>query len=662
MKNFTTYMRKFLILITLVAYIFPILGFPIVNMYYILNPQQTVTAKDNNEKNTASLLDDNNKEPLNRDNVEKFADSTFNEQLKKFDVPGAVFAVVKDNNVIFEKGYGYSDIDKKTPVDPKTTVFRLASISKLFTATAVMQLKEKGKINLKENVNNYLKDFKIENKYLTPVTLENLLTHTAGFDEKLVGESQTKSYLQEKSLKDSLTSNLRPLIREPGESPQYSNYGMSVAGYVVESVTGVPFAKYMEDNLLKPLHMNNSSFVFDNKTLANLSQGYDYRNGVYKKVPLYGQTFLPSAGLKSTADDMTKFMIANLNNGTYENTTILNEDTIDDMHKSHFPVGINIPSMCYGFSENYINGVKVLIHGGNEYGFYSMLYLIPNSNLGFFISTNGEKGANICNSISAQFMNKYYPQSKTQTNANTGVKFTKSNLKELEGTYLISRYPRKDIGKLLLLMLPSANIKSTKDTLIIKYHNTENIYKEIEPLIFKNVEKGDTFAFKADKHGNISYIINAGSSTAYEKIHWYENPALHKIIFVLFSVLFLCMSIRMILLNFKKKPAEESLLFKYHRWIIFSISILNLVFLLGMTKEFITLSSFLPELPKTFIYLLLIPIITILFTFGLLISTCIYWNREKTNSNINVRTILICCIFLIFSLYLNYWNLLGFKF
>ncbi|MFT5872967.1 MAG: CubicO group peptidase (beta-lactamase class C family) [Clostridium sp.] len=193
MKKSITYMQRFLIIFVLIAYILPSLCFQIKCLTHIVSTTQTVTTKESKQKNSMSLLGSNNKEPLNKDNVEKFADGLFNEQLKKFNVPGAVFAVVKDNAVLFEKGYGYSDIDKKIPVDPKTTVFRVASISKLFTATAVMQLKEKGTVNLEEDVNKYLKDFKIENKYSKPVTLENLLTHTAGFDEKIIGESQTKS-------------------------------------------------------------------------------------------------------------------------------------------------------------------------------------------------------------------------------------------------------------------------------------------------------------------------------------------------------------------------------------------------------------------------------------------------------------------------------------
>lgn len=664
MKKIKAYIRNFIFFFVLIAYILPYLCSPILTLSHMLNTKKVIIAQDTKEKNSTSLLSSQNKEPLNKNNVEKFADSIFNEQLKKYNVPGAVFAVVKDNNVLFEKGYGYSDIDNKIPVNPEKTVFRAASISKLFTATAVMQLKEKNKINLREDINSYLKDFKIEDKYSKPVTLENLLTHTGGFDERIIGE-QTKSYLQEKTLKDNLISHMRPIIREPGEAPQYSNYGMSVAGYVVESVTGLSFEKYMENNIFKPLHMNNSSFTFNDKILSNLSQGYDYKNGVYKKVPIYGQVLLPAGGLKTTADDMAKFMIAHLNDGTYENTHILSKNTAEDMHKKHFAFNPSMDGICYGFSENHINGVRTIYHRGDDYGFHSLLCLIPDSNLGFFVSTNGEAGTNICVNMAGQFINKYCTQPKIENSINSGSKFTKSDLKKFEGIYQGSRYPRNEIGKLLLLMSNQLNVKSTKDTLVIKYSGGEGSYIETEPLLFKNVKTGDTIAFKADKQGNIAYMLQNSSTVALEKIKWYENPTLHKIIFVLFTVLFLCMFFIIMFVNFKKRATKELSIYKYHKWIITSICILNLVFLLGMAKECIFLSSsliFLPELPRAVIYLLFIPIVTTVLAFGVIISIFIYWNREKSNFDTTVFNVLICCVFLIFNLYLNYWNLLGFKF
>lgn len=662
MKKVIAYTQRFLIIFILIAYIFPYFYSSADVIYHVFNTTQTVSAKETKEKSISPLLNNQNKEPLNKENVEKFADNTFNEQLKKLNVPGAVFAVVKDNTVLFEKGYGYSDVDKKTPVDPKTTVFRAASVSKPFTATAVMQLKEKGKVNLKEDVNNYLKDFKIKNTYSKPVTLENLLTHTGGFDERIVGE-QTKSYLEEKPLKDNLISHTRPIIREPGEAPQYSNYGMSVAGYAVESVSGTPFNKYVEDNIFKPLNMNNSSFAFNEKILNNLSQGYDYKNGMYKKVPVYGGVLPPAGGLKTTADDMTKFMIAHLNNGTYENTRILNKDTVEDMHKKHFSFNENTLGVCYGFSEEYTNGARIIYHRGDDYGFHSMLCLIPDSNIGFFISTNGEAGINMCVSIKDQFIAKYCSQANAKININDKANFVKSDLKKFEGSYQGTRYPRNEIGKLFLLMPSAINIKSTNDSLVIKYSGGEDKYIEIEPLLFKNVKTGDAIAFKADKQGNIAYMLPEGLTVVFEKIHWYQNPTLHRIIFMSFTILFLLLLLVQVILIIKRKNDTKETL--RNKNITLLVCILNSLFLVSMIKECLSLSHmlmFLPELPKIVICLLFIPIINTILTLYLIISTFIYWNKRSDNFASKIWTVLVCCIFLIFNLYLNYWNLFGFKF
>lgn len=143
---------------------------------------------------------------------------------------------------------------------------------------------------------------------------------------------------------------------------------------------------------------------------------------------------------------------------------------------------------------------------------------------------------------------------------------------------------------------------------------------------------GNSLTFIANKQGKISYMLNAGSNDVMNKIHWYENPTLHKIIFVFFLVLFLSMAIAMILFNLKNRNNKKPLIFKYHRWAIAFICILNVVFLIGMAKECITLLSsliFLTELPKAAIYLLMIPIITTILTFGLIISICLYWHNKN---------------------------------
>lgn len=122
-------------------------------------------------------------ESSNSNELEEFIDSFFKDQMNKLHVPGAVFVMVKDGRIFFKKGYGFADVDKRTPVDPDSTVFRVASNSKLFVATAMMQLAERGKLNLRDDVNMYLDDFKVPRTWPAPVTIWNLLTHTAGFDD-----------------------------------------------------------------------------------------------------------------------------------------------------------------------------------------------------------------------------------------------------------------------------------------------------------------------------------------------------------------------------------------------------------------------------------------------------------------------------------------------
>jgi len=175
--------------------------------------------------------------------VHAFLDGFVPMQLEREDIAGAVVLVVKDGAIFFAKGYGYSDVDKKTPVTVDATLFRPGSISKLFTWTAVMQLVEQGKLDLDRDVNEYL-DFKIPAKFGKPITLRNIMTHTTGFEE------QVKDLINEEGapiamLKQHLAEHIPERIFPPGTTPAYSNYGASLAGYIVERVSGRPFNDYI---------------------------------------------------------------------------------------------------------------------------------------------------------------------------------------------------------------------------------------------------------------------------------------------------------------------------------------------------------------------------------------------------------------------------------
>src|SRR5258708_10237772 len=191
--------------------------------------------------------------------VSAFLDGFMPMQLQRENIAGVVVLVVKNGQVLFAKGYGYSDVDKKTSVSVDATLFRPGSISKLFTWTAVMQLVEQGKLDLDRDVSSYL-DFKIPATYSQPITLRNIMTHTPGFEE------QIKDLISEEgapttTLKEHLTRHMPERIFPPGTTPAYSNYGAALAGYIVERVSGRPFNDYVAENIFQPLGMTRSTFV-----------------------------------------------------------------------------------------------------------------------------------------------------------------------------------------------------------------------------------------------------------------------------------------------------------------------------------------------------------------------------------------------------------------
>src|SRR5881409_3574079 len=194
---------------------------------------------------------------LTKADFDTFLDALIPSQLRNRNIAGAVVSVVKDGQVLFQKGYGYADVEAERPVLPDQTLFRPGSISKLFTATAVMQLVEQGKLDLDRDVNDYL-DFKIPEAYGKPITLKNLLTHTPGFEEQIKDLFTDRP--EPPPLEQYMKTHIPGRIFSPGTIPAYSNYGATLAGYIVERVSGQPFDNYIENHIFNPLGMKHSTF------------------------------------------------------------------------------------------------------------------------------------------------------------------------------------------------------------------------------------------------------------------------------------------------------------------------------------------------------------------------------------------------------------------
>jgi CubicO group peptidase (beta-lactamase class C family) len=316
--------------------------------------------------------------------LENFFDGLMNDHLRSKHVAGAVVAVVKDGNMVFTKGYGYSDYAGKKPVSPDSTLFRIGSISKTFTWTAVMQLVEQGKLNLDEDVNDYLKDFKIPECEGGPVTLRHLMTHTPGFEDRLIGIfANDKKAL--KPFGEILKEQLPERVRPAGVEMSYSNHGTGIAAYIVEQVSGLSWEEYVERNILQPLGMDHTTFrqPLPEHLSGMESKGYNFENGAFKE---YGFEFIPLSavgGGSSTASDISKFMITHLQLGKYKNVRILDSVSSSSMQAVEFRVSPYVSGIGLGLYElvNW-NGIRTTGHGGDTFWFHSLMALIPEKNLG----------------------------------------------------------------------------------------------------------------------------------------------------------------------------------------------------------------------------------------------------------------------------------------
>jgi CubicO group peptidase (beta-lactamase class C family) len=311
--------------------------------------------------------------------VEAFLDYTVPANIAKFNVPGATIAVVKDGKLVFAKGYGYSDISNKTAVDGDTSRFRIGSITKLFTWTAVMQLVAEGKIDLDADVNMYLKDFQIPDTYPgQPVTMRHLMTHSAGFEDEYrhMMVQETGDLIP---FSEYCAQNIPARVWPPGTVSSYSNYGTTLAAVIVEDVSGISYEEFIQSWILSPLGMEQTSIKEDlPPALAhNQSEGYAYGNSENDPAPDDIYVISPAGSISSTAPDMSRFLAAHMLDGTFKNATILPADTAQLMHARAFSNDPRVSGMCLGFYEQHLNGRRLIEHGGDTKLFHSLLVIIP---------------------------------------------------------------------------------------------------------------------------------------------------------------------------------------------------------------------------------------------------------------------------------------------
>ncbi|HEV2578697.1 MAG TPA: serine hydrolase [Acidobacteriaceae bacterium] len=398
---------------------------------------------------------------LTAQDVTAFLDGFLPLQLQRDDVSGATISIYQNGQPLILKGYGYADFKKKTPVDPVVTTFRPGSISKLFTYVSMMQLVEQGKLNLDTNVQQYL-DFKINPGPRgigdAPITLRNLATHTAGFEEELHDFGSDKSGKLPLDIRTFLIRNQPHRFAAPGKDLAYSNYGITLIGYIVQRVSGEPYVDYVQRHIFTPLGMTHSTFQQPLPKGFIATKGYLHTSA--DDTGFEGVTEVPAGGLSSTAADMAIFGQMLLGRGTYNGVQILQPASVALLLTPQFTPGPGVSPWDLGFYDEDRNGIRFIGHGGDLLACHSQFWIEPTHGLSFFISYNSAGAAQKARGeLFNAFVDRYFPGAP---NAHAGyVKLSAEQLHPYTGYFLTSRRADTTIFRLVGLQL--RQIEATKD-------------------------------------------------------------------------------------------------------------------------------------------------------------------------------------------------------
>jgi CubicO group peptidase (beta-lactamase class C family) len=445
------------------------------------------------------------------------------------DIAGAVVAIVKDGQILTERGFGYSDVEKRAPVDPKLTLFRPGSVSKLFTWTAVMQQVEQGKIDLDADVNQYL-DFKIPARDGKPVTMRELMQHVAGFEE------QAKGIMSDDPKSPGFEALLKQWVPErvfaPGSTPAYSNYGASLAGYIVQRVSGESFDDYLDKHIFAPLDMKYSTFR--QPLPANLeplmSKCYTQASEPPKGFEIIGPA--PAGALASPAEDMAHFMIAHLQNGEYHGNRILKAETAEMMHNSPLTILPPLNRMELGFFETNINGREVIAHLGDTQCFHTSLHLFLKEGVGFYVSFNspGKAGAagGLRGALFDDFADRYFPAAEAAATA-VDAKISAQHAALLKGHWVNSRGSQSSFLAVVGLFGQTKAGVNAKGELVVPFNGLNGKprhWVETAPFVWRDQDSHERLAAKLVDGKVVRFSIDGISPfMVFDRVPGYADAA-----------------------------------------------------------------------------------------------------------------------------------------
>jgi CubicO group peptidase (beta-lactamase class C family) len=597
--------------------------------------------------------------PVTQQAAADLFDGELPDRLRADRVPGAVVSVVSGGATVFSNGYGTADLESDVAFSPSTSMVRIASITKLFTWTAVMQQVEAGRLDLDTDVNDYLSTFEIPATYPEPVTLRMLMNHTAGFEDWIIGTAG-RSAEDVPPLGEYLAANVPARIRPPGEVSAYSNFGAALAGHIVAEASGEPYDQYVQRHILDPLGMGHSTATepVPDALVADLAASYDSYVTPPERVPFQFDKLAPDGSISATADDMARFMAAHLDEAG--GGGILAPETMALMHQRSFSADPRLDGYAHGFKERTMNGHRVLMHDGGWEGFLSGLMLVPDCDLGLFMSINGTSAAEGALEVMDLFFDRFVPeQERPAVPEGSASDASTAPADPAGGFYSPTRRNESTMERLLTLLGPRRLTIDGDGTV----HFQAERWQPAGDGVYKQVDGDEWLSFRTGTGGR-QYVITDRSS--YELLGAADRLPVNLVVLLAFLVAALSALAVPIAGAWRRvvrrRAPRRSLTgaWRLARSLAAGAALLGLVFLGLVTATlFGDPGDFIYGAPLSFRLLLTVPLLVVAGAVGAVASTVGGWRGAGASVVARIHQVWLLTGTAVLVWFVWQWNLIG---
>lgn len=473
--------------------------------------------------------------------LEAYVDGVVRSAMDRDHIAGVTVSVVQNGQVVLKKGYGLASLSPARKVDPDQTLFRVGSISKTFTWIALMKEIEAGRIRQDAPINLYLPErLQVRDQgYRTPVRVINLMDHSPGFEDRALGHLFERNFDRVRPMADYLRQERPRRVRAPGSSSAYSNYGAALAGQAVSYVAGKPFERLIEESIFVPARMNSTSFrephppkagipgAIPERLGANISEGYRWTPAGYVARPFeYISQVAPAGSVSSTAADMARYMQLLLNGGTLDGAVIYGPVAAQAFRTPIRKTAPGINGWRHGFMEYALPGGRTGFgHAGGTLSFLSNMVVVPDLNLGVFISTNTETGGDLAHGLVGDVVQQFYvapqnfPRSGSRELAERG--------RDFAGYYVGTRRAYRGLESMVGLMIGGSSVAVTPDGyLVVSNGGKSETFVPQGDLAegrFISATGADHLAFASDGGRARSFQSSMGEQT-FERAGFWKRP------------------------------------------------------------------------------------------------------------------------------------------